>query len=85
MVLYAAGLIVLVLIILFAVAKFTLKVCLSILVLTVVGLTLWWGMSTPEMHKKFEFALTEKIIKINPDGSTSVINKTTVNKVKKND
>ena len=32
---------------------------------------------TPKMHKNFQFSLIEKIIKINPDKSSTTIIKTT--------
>jgi len=37
----------------------------------------------PDLHKPFNLNVIEKVIKINPDGSTSIIQTTTVREVKK--
>ena len=58
------------------------KVFAAIVGVAVLVATVYFAVKSPKMHKKFKFEIIEKIIKINDDGSTSIIEKRTTTGVK---
>ena len=78
---------VLVLIIAFIILKFilklTLKVFTTIFIVIAVIVTLFLMVVQPKMHKEFNFNIIERVLKFNSDGSTSIIETTTTNEVRR--
>lgn len=77
---YAVLAIVLALAILKLVLKLTIKIFMSIFITLAILLTVAVVVVQPKMHKEFNFNIIEKILKINSDGTTSIIEKTTTTK-----
>lgn len=63
-------------------AKFNNKIFAILLSLIALSLSIVIIVIKPQMHKEFNLNVIEKIIKINPDGSTTIIKKTTTRGLK---
>ena len=63
--------------------KLTLKVFTTIFLVIAVIVTLSLMVVQPKMHKEFNFNIIERVLKFNSDGSTSIIETTTTNEVRK--
>lgn len=80
--LYAVLAIVIALIILKFAVKLSIKIFVTIAVIIALLSTLFIVALQPEMHKRFSFHIIERVLKFNSDGSTSIIETTTINEVK---
>ncbi len=76
---YAFLAIVLLLAILKFILKLSIKIFMSIFITIAIIITIGIIVIQPKMHKEFNFNIIEKVLKINSDGSTSIIETTTTN------
>lgn len=61
--------------------KLNIKVFMSILISIMIIGTIYIGVTKPKMHKLFNFNIIERVLKINSDGSTTIIETNTTNEV----
>lgn len=75
--LYAVLAIILALAILKFILKLSIKIFTSIIIIIAVLVTVTIIFIQPKMHKEFNFNIIERVLKINSDGTTSIIETTT--------
>ena len=63
--------------------KLSIKIFATILIIIAILVSLILLFVQPKMHKAFNFNIIERVIKFNSDGSTSIIETTTTNEVKR--
>lgn len=80
---YAILAIAVALLILKFILKLTFKIFTAIFIILAVVTTLVLMVAQPKMHKEFNFNIIERVIKFNDDGSTSIIETTTTNEVRR--
>ena len=71
--------IVIVLIALKLILKVSMKIFGIIFIIFILAISATAIIMNPKMHKEFNFNIIEQVIKINPDGTTSIIETTTTN------
>ena len=79
---YAFLAIVLALAIIKFILKLSIKIFMSVLISIAVLITASITFIQPKMHKEFNFNIIERVLKINSDGSSSIIETTTTNQRK---
>lgn len=80
---YAILAIAVTLIILKFVLRFTFRIFATVFIIIAVFTTLVLMVVQPKMHKEFNFNVIERVLKFNDDGSTSIIETTTTNEVRR--
>ncbi len=63
--------------------KLSIKIFTTILLIIAVLASLILLFIQPQMHKTFNFNIIERVVKFNSDGTTSIIETTTTNEVKR--
>ena len=78
--LYAILAIILALAVIKFILKLSVKIFMSVILTLAICITALVIFVQPKMHKEFNFNIIERVLKINNDGSTSVIETTTTTK-----
>ena len=81
--LYTALAVILGLVILKFILKLSIKIFTTIFVILAIVITATIVVIQPKMHKEFNFNVIEKVLKINQDGSATMIQTTTTTQRKK--
>lgn len=63
--------------------KLTFKIFTTVFIILAIVTTLVLMVVQPKMHKEFNFNIIERVLKFNDDGSTSIIETTTTNEVRR--